>query len=175
MHCTSCGKELEPNCAFCSGCGSPVSDESEVPNETASESAESAGPEKKKPLIVKLLYAIGAIILVLAFIKSLDPYGNILGVDTLREVYSCSQEVICDEVLLDPAGAEFPKFDPDYVTRSSEKLTYEGVEYYVYTVSAYVDSNNAFGARFRQKYTVEIGLPVDTSIDGYYYNIISVG
>ena len=65
--------------------------------------------------------------------------------------------------------------NPDYVARSSEKVTFESVEYSIYTVSAYVDSNNAFGARFRQKYTVEIGLPVDTSIDGYYYNIISVG
>lgn len=45
--------------------------------------------------------------------------------------------------------------------------------YEIYTVSAYVDANNAFGAKFRQYYTVEIGLPVDQSIDIFYYNIIS--
>ena len=173
MYCKSCGKEINSSSTFCSNCGSPINNEAEITNTTNPMSDDSPIPKKKTSLFRKLIYVAIAIILVMAFIKSLDPYGNILNIDTMREAYSYSQEAICKDVLIDPTSSEFPKFEPDFVTQISEKHTYDGIEYDVYTVTAYVDSNNAFGAKFRMNYTVEIGFPVDSSIDSIYYNIVS--
>jgi len=173
MFCTSCGQELDANCTVCSNCNTPIPNTSTPPEPNTSQNEGTPAHKKKKSPFRKLIYAVLAVIIILAFVKSLDPYRNILNVDTLREAYACSQEVICDDVLLDPSSAVFPKFEPDFVTQVSVPLTYEGMEFNLYTVTAYVDTNNAFGSTFRMDYTVEIAFPTDGDTENYIYNIIS--
>ena len=85
-----------------------------------------------------------------------------------------AQEVIQDE-LLSPNSAVFPKFEPEFVTQRTKTVVYEGVEYNVYTVTAYVDSDNAFGTSIRSSFVVEIGFPTERDDGVYYYNIVSLG
>ena len=112
-------------------------------------------------------------ILLLGACYSLNPDNNILNINSMRKAYSYAQEVIQDE-LLSPSSAVFPKFEPEFVTQRTKTIVHEGIEFRVHTVTAYVDSDNAFGAHVRCNFVVEIGFPTDGDSDMVYYNIISL-
>ena len=105
---------------------------------------------------------------------TLNPDNNILGIHGMRKAYASAQEVVQSE-LISPNSAVFPTFEPEFVTQKTKKVTYEGVEYKVYTVTAYVDSHNAFGTLVRNSFEVEIGFSTGGDDDAYYYNIVSLG
>lgn len=113
-------------------------------------------------------------VLLLGACYSLNPDNNILNINSMRKAYSYAQEVIQDE-LLSPSSAVFPEFEPEFVTQRTKTIVHEGIEFRVHTVTAYVDSDNAFGANVRSNFVVEIGFPTDGYSDMVYYNIISLG
>jgi|GEM_PF-3483875 len=82
----------------------------------------------------------------------------------LEDLYIQSQSVVKD-ALLSPATAVFPEFDESFVKYRQNVLADlgEGVEleYRVYDVKAYVDSQNMFGALVRAYYWVTIYSYVD--------------
>jgi len=179
MNCTHCGKEFDGN--FCPDCGEKASAQNQE-NLSAKNPGEEAGtalvssaakePKKKIGPIGIVLRVILGICMIWGFIHELNPDNNILGIDSMRKAYQYSQDVISQE-LYSPSSAKFPKFDKDFVSRSSE-LEYEGKTYRLYTVSAYVDTDNAFGATGRCTYTVKIGLPKENNSDAYYYEIVEL-
>lgn len=91
---------------------------------------------------------------------------------TNRErIYEESQSIIAEELLY-PPSAVFPEFESAFVLDNGEEIVYEDVVYHTYTVTAYVDSQNAFGAMFRSEYQMIIGLPLDDDWDYVYYEIV---
>ena len=87
-------------------------------------------------------------------------------------IYEESQSVIMDN-LLSPTSAVFPDFESSFVSDNEEEIVYEEITYHTYTVTAYVDSHNAFGTMVRQKYQTIIGIPVNAeNSDSIYYEII---
>ena len=87
-------------------------------------------------------------------------------------IYEESQSGILDN-LLSPTSAEFPDFKNSFVSDNMEDIVYDGITYHTYTVTAYVDSHNAFGTMVRQKYQVMIGIPVSADFSGsIYFKII---
>ena len=173
MNCKSCGNEINEDAAFCSKCGVPVEQpriDTEIQTEPTEAQAEAVHPKISLWKICK--YAILAIAIIIGIGRALDPYSNILYIDEMRESYKCAQEVILDN--LSTTVAEFPPFEPDFVTQRAEKIEYEGEEYMVRTVTAYVEAENIFGAMMKCNYVVEIGLPVDRTVDNYIYTIIEL-
>ena len=89
-----------------------------------------------------------------------------------KEIYEWAVEAVSKQ-LLSPTSAEYPEFQMSFVTDMEEETEYEDGIYHLYSVEAYVDSNNAFGTQVRQYYEVIIGMPIDTENDsGVYYEII---
>lgn len=190
MFCHHYGKEIEDHARLCQHCGTPINEatsylpkvshdgcqpsgnketqESSVPNKVVE------GNVKKRHPIRTVLYVILALILIpagfLQIKNMMDPYSNILGIEDMRKAYSYAKAVITEE-LTTPKSAEFPDFSPDYVSQRSEELEHEGLIFNVYTVSAYVDADNAFGTPIRGNFTVKIGLPEDKDSTQYYYEI----
>ncbi len=122
MVCKSCGAEMKEHAKYCESCGAPVQANTPIIAE--------AKPQKKKRSILKTAGTILiAVILVMAFIRSLNPDNNILGIDNMREAYKLAQEVILDaDLLYNTANVTFPEFEAGYVTQRSEPLTYDGEE-----------------------------------------------
>lgn len=170
MYCKFCGQQIEDDAAFCSKCGKSVNQAGETV-QTEEPQPKSVKSKSKKSLFRRVLKALLVVVAVCAFLRSINPDNNILNIDTMREAYSYSQDVIRGEILT-PQTAEFPKFEPEFVTQHYETITYEGIEYQVYTVTAYVDYENAFGTMIRLDYVVEIGFPSDSSVDSIFYNIV---
>lgn len=91
---------------------------------------------------------------------------------TYREqIYIESQTIVANELLY-PPSAVFPEFESTFVADNGEEIAYEDTLYHTYTVTAYVDSQNAFGAMFRTEYQVIIGVPVEDSTGYVYYEIV---
>lgn len=173
MNCKSCGNEISEGAAFCSKCGTPIEQSTvdiEVQTEQTDTPAEAVRPKISLWKIIR--YAILAIAIVFGIGRALDPYSNILHIDEMRESYKCAQEVILDN--LSTTVAEFPPFEPDFVTQRAETVEYEGEEYMVRTVTAYVEAENIFGTMMKCNFVIEIGLPVDPSVDNYIYTIIEL-
>lgn len=170
MNCKSCGSELSDDAVFCSKCGTPVEQPAAVEDIPVDPQAEAVHPKTSLWKIIR--YVILAIAIIFGIGRALDPYSNIMYIDEMRESYKCAQEVILDN--LSTTVAEFPPFEPDFVTQRAEKIEYEGEEYMVRTVTAYVEAENIFGAMMKCNYVVEIGLPVDRTVDNYIYTIIEL-
>lgn len=172
MYCNYCGQPIEDDSAFCNKCGRPIGQPKETVLENMPQTQTQRTKKKpKKSLFGRLVKVVLAVIAVFAFLRSINPDNNILNIDSMREAYALSQEVIKEEILT-PQSAEFPAFEPEFVTQRYEVITYEGIEFQVYTVTAYVECENAFGTMIRADYVVEIGFPSDSSIDSIYYNIV---
>lgn len=130
-------------------------------------------PEKRKiPIIKIILYVFVGIILVMAFLRSLNPDNNIIGIDGMREAYSLATEVVTEQFVTG-TETDFPKFNTDFILGRFEDLTYEGEVYHVYTISSYVDFKNIFGTDSRNEYVLKIGLPANKENDNYYYEFVS--
>ena len=182
MYCRKCGNELQSDSKFCTNCGAAVEEETAA----AASNEVTYNPFLTNPIyskvykkasIISKIKIIGgvlvAIILILAFIKSCDPYGNILGIDDMRKCYSFAKEVICDEIIYTPSSAKFPSFKPEFVTQRSDEIEYNGHTYHVHTVTSYVEYDNAFGVSIRSEYQIKIGLCFEKGYtDDYYYEII---
>ena len=172
MFCRFCGKEVNADAAFCPACGKSLV---EQPGNVATPSeATSKQPRKTVnafSLIKIVLYVIGAIILIKLGNWALNPDNDLMGIGNMREAYSLAQQVILDEIRT-PASAQFPDFEREFVTQTSEPLMYEGENFNVYTVTAYVDAENAFGTLVRHKYQVKIGLPESRDFDNFYHELV---
>lgn len=129
-------------------------------------------PKSKFSFIKCILYVVIGIIVIAAFIKSINPDNNIVGIDSMREAYETATDVVANEFSSE-TEMDFPKFNKDFIIGHFEELTYEGEEYHVYTVSSYVDFKNLFGTDSRNEYVVKIGLPTNKENDNYYYEIVS--
>lgn len=166
IKCNHCGLELTDLTAPCPNCGT-------LPTENAPPKTEKKLSKAEITIeIIKLIAKAGLIILVVWLaLRKLNPDNNILGIADMRECYSYAKEVITEQ-LLTPSTAEFPDFEPEFVTQSSEKFEYDGYTYDVHTVTSYVDSQNIFGVMVRINYQVYIGLPMDSGNDSYYYEIV---
>lgn len=202
MYCKYCGKEISDRAVFCRYCGKEVQTTSrrtvdrdaadsgmegtqkrqQAGYSSSSTSGRSGGgkyarreeKEKQPRKISRIVWrAVWIVFLIFCASYTLNPDNNILGIHGMRKAYSAAQEVIQEE-LLSPNSAVFPEFEPEFVTQRTKTVVYEGVEYKVYTVTAYVDSDNAFGASVRSKFVVEIGFSAEED-DSVYYNIVSLG
>lgn len=202
MYCKYCGKEISDSASFCRYCGKETQNtsrrtvdrnvvnngrentekekkSSRSPSATSSRSsggkyARYEKKDKQSPRFSRIIWRFVWIVLLICCASySLNPDNNILGINGMRKAYATAQEVIQNE-LLSPNSAVFPEFEPEFVTQRTKSVTHEGIEFKVYTVTAYVDSNNAFGASVRSKFVVEIGFPTEGDSDVYYYNIISL-
>lgn len=81
---------------------------------------------KKKPSTIKIiLYIFVGIIAVLAFIRSLNPDNNIIGIDGMREAYGVAKQVIQEDFTTD---VKFPKFKSEFIPNRYEKFTHESKE-----------------------------------------------
>lgn len=82
----------------------------------------------------------------------------------LPDIYRTATELIQQE-LISPSSAVFSDFDESFVSydRSVLEDVGEGValEYRVYKVKSFVDSQNAFGATLRANFEVEVYAYVD--------------
>lgn len=202
MYCKYCGKEISESASFCRFCGKErhntsrsatgnntanygskraVEERIAVPSPSANSDrcrggryARNEEPEKKSPSKARIMWrVIWIAFLICCASYSLNPDNNILGINGMRKAYATVQEVIKNE-LLAPSSAVFPKFEPEFVTQRTKTVIHDGIEFDVYTVSAYVDSNNAFGTSVRSKFVAEIGFPKEGNSDVYYYNILSL-
>lgn len=201
MYCKYCGKEISDSAAFCRYCGKEMQTSSRraadrntvdygaeriraerktTDSENHHSSRSGGGKyarqgEKKKqaPKISRIVWRIvWSVFLLCCALYTLNPDNNILGIHGMRKAYATAQEVVEAE-LPSPSSAVFPKFEPEFVTQRTKDVVYEGTEYTVYTVTAYVDSDNVFGALVRNKFVVEIGFPTEGDDGTYYYRIVS--
>jgi len=176
MICQKCGNEIPGEAIFCPKCG-------EKANNTLNNSANNdlnlnkneAAEEKSIGKTLRLVGSIiVAVIIIFLLIKEYsDPYRNILNIDNMRDAYALAQEVIIENIST-PSSAKFPDFTPDYVTQGTEHIEYDGQEFYVHTVSAYVDYQNLFGTEVRSNFVIKVGRPIGESSDNYYYEIVSI-
>jgi len=202
MYCKYCGKEISDNATFCRYCGKEMQTTSRrtADRNTVDYGTESMRTEyktidsenryssrnggdkyacqeetkKQSPKVSQIVWQIvWSVFLLCGMLYATNPDNNILGIHGMRKAYATAQEVVEAE-LLSPRSAVFPRFEPEFVTQGTKKVTYEGVEYEVYTVSAYVDAHNAFGTLVRYRFVVEVGFPTGVDHDGYYYNIVSL-
>lgn len=154
MKCNHCGLELTDLTLPCPNCGT-------YPTENA--------PRNQKEPVTKNKIAR----IVLSTIILLVIAGVMLhrcSTDWNREeAYYYAQDVISDQ-LLSPSSAVFPEYDSSFVSHTSETVKLDGEEYDIYTVTAYVDSQNVFGVLIRSEYQVAIGLSKHS--DMYYYEIV---
>lgn len=132
-------------------------------------------PEQKKlhGIVKQVFSLLWGLLLLCAVLYSLNPDNNILHIGDMRKAYKYAKEVLEEEVLV--TDHEFPKFESRFVNQRSKNVVYEGDDYRVYTVSAYVYEENVFGTRMKTRYVVEIGFPTDKDVDGIYYNVVSYG
>lgn len=128
--------------------------------------------KNKFVFIKRILYVVIGIIVIMAFVESINPDNSIVGIDSMREAYEVATDVV-KEQFESETKLEFPKFNKDFVTGHYEELTYEGEEYHVYTISSYVDFKNIFGTDSRNEYVIKVGLPTNKENDNYYYEIVS--
>ena len=131
------------------------------------------GQEKSRRVFKKVLYLLYGLFLLCALFYFSNPDNNILHIRDMRKAYKYATEVLEEEVLV--TDHEFPKFESCFVNQKSKNVVFEGHDYRVYTVSAYVYDENVFGTRMKTRYVVEIGFPTDKNVDGIYYNIVSYG
>ncbi|SBV99160.1 exported hypothetical protein [uncultured Eubacteriales bacterium] len=105
----------------------------------------------------------------------------------LPDVYEIAK-INVENNLVSPSSAVFPEFDDSFVEYSRSILEDVGkgtLEYRVYEVNAYVDSENTFGAMVRTHFFVEVYAYVDDynspkfgeegihkNIEDHYYTII---
>lgn len=128
----------------------------------------------KKPweIIARILMSLlstGLLLWGINYSGILDDRG--LDYDDRREAYNISKEIIAED-LMSPKSADFPRFSTDFVMQRYEEVMHEGEEYHVYPVRAYVDAQNMFGTVSRSYYIVEVGLPQNSDIEGYIYNVV---
>lgn len=162
IKCNHCGLELTDPTVPCPNCGT-------LPTENAPRNQkETLTPKKIIQTVITLAILVA---IVCSMLHQCNPDNNILGIEDMRECYTYAQEVISEQLLY-PPSAVFPDFEPEFVTQSSEKIIFDGEVYDVHTVTSYVDSQNMFGVMTRSNYQIRIGLPMENTVDGYYYEII---
>lgn len=126
--------------------------------------------QKKRPSYIKIvLYVIVGIIAVAAFIRSLNPDNNIIGIDGMREAYKVATQVIENEFTTE---VKFPRFKSEFIPNRYEDFTYGGEKYHLYTINSYFKVKNIFNTEMRDEYVIKIGLPENKYAD-YYYEFVS--
>lgn len=81
-----------------------------------------------------------------------------------KKIYSTAQQCVV-KYLDSPSSAVFPEFDHSFVSYQTSILEDLGegtsLEYRIYDVNAYVESQNEYGVMMRQDFHVEVALYVD--------------
>lgn len=75
-------------------------------------------------------------------------YESILETDPKIQAWGCAQDVVKSS-LKAPSTAKFPSYNENYITELGENK---------YSINAYVDSQNGFGAQIRTNFTVTLTL-----------------
>jgi hypothetical protein len=109
----------------------------------------------RRSLIISLLIVI--------FILSVTGCTSTNAPSGLESIYEIAQQKV-PEGLISPASAKFPEFDKSFVTYDTSILKDFGkgvLEYRVYDVKSYVDSQNVYGAIMRNNFWVKVYYYVD--------------
>lgn len=196
MFCKYCGYQISDAAVYCSHCGKKLtgsvgnrerntqvehSEETtpEVgsvvtePTHKAEEKAyrgkySSKKTQKKTSRIILRCIYVAFLICVTLYVS--NPDNNLLNIRDMRKAYTYSQEVVKEEFTT--PNCEFPKFDADFVNQRSKLVEFEGDEYRVYTVTAYVYAETVFGTQLRWQYSVDIGFATESGNDDIYYNLL---
>ncbi len=110
----------------------------------------------EKPILTILV-----LVVVFLALRSCFNYSSNVGeikISNKERAYYTSQSLI-KQALKSPTSAEFP------IYKDIEVIEFEGL----YTVNAYVDSDNSFGANIRTQFTVQLTL---TYVDDFDLNTI---
>ena len=54
-------------------------------------------PKSKFIFIKRILYVVIGIIVIMAFVRSINPDNSIVGIDSMREAYSAATEVVAEQ------------------------------------------------------------------------------
>ena len=81
--------------------------------------------------------------------------------DPKKDAWVCAQDVVESE-LKSPSSAKFPWYSERFITDLGNNE---------YMISAYVDSDNSFGAKIRSEFTVTLTL----TEDGYTNASVTIG
>lgn len=197
MFCKYCGYQISDSAVYCSHCGkklassvgdrerySWVENGEETTLEGSSVVAEpthrteektyrgkySSSEKTRKKTSRIILRCIYAAFLICVTLYVSNPDNNLLNIRDMRKAYTYSQEVVKEEFTT--PNCEFPKFDADFVNQRSKLVEFEGDEYRVYTVTAYVYVETVFGTQLRWQYSVDIGFATESGNDDIYYNLL---
>jgi uncharacterized OB-fold protein len=157
IYCSNCGKPIKKDFSICPYCRSEIKKEKEefYNPETATEvqkpKVDNSNKGKSIAVVITVLLVVGIII---GFVSCCNGCGTSSTPTTESEqskeikAFVCSQTAV-EKQLKSPSTAKFPYYSDDGV--SVTKLATDK-----YRVSAYVDSQNSFGAMVRATYTVTI-------------------
>ena len=147
-------KYICPKCSnrydnpYCTKCHSKISqddwiiEDKEVENEINNVNITNSDDLDKKPRPV--FYVVMVILCFIGIIGIIDFFNSSSSTDDYKsDAYAVAQHYV-EEKLKAPKTADFPWYDESYVTVSGNQ----------YTVSAYVDAENSFGANVRTYFTV---------------------
>lgn len=197
MFCKYCGYQISDSAVYCSHCGKKLASsvgnrERDIKVEHSEETVPAVGSvvaestrkaeeiayrgkyfsseKTRKKAIRIILRCIYAAFLICICLYVSNPDNNLLNIHDMRKAYTYSQEVVKEEFTT--PNCEFPRFDADFVNQRSKLIEFEGDEYRVYTVTAYVYAETVFGTQLRWQYSVDIGFATENGNDDIYYNLI---
>lgn len=145
--CPYCAEEIQDDAVICRFCGKPIArlEKVEPPVETEA-------PKKTSPLV--WLVAIVVLVALIAFVASQGGGSSTREKQTIngmtqseRYDYKVAAEEVVKVGLKAPSTAVFPDIDEWYLSKSIGGIV---------TASAYVDSQNSFGAMIRTDFTIQL-------------------
>lgn len=149
INCAECNKQISEKAGSCPNCGHPLASS----DQPAAEQKSTSKPEKKSAGIGcgGFLIAIFVILVILIAIGSGGSGGGSSTPKYAGPSESMAWQMTQDFVekrLNSPSTAEFPRLH-----EINDGITKTGNEY---TINAYVDAQNGFGAQIRQRFTVSV-------------------
>ena len=125
--------------------------------------------EQKHFRIIKGILCAVIVVIAVIVLRNIPLNKDMGNNGSKREAYKFATQIIEEQFYTE---TEFPKFKSEFVSNTTERITYEGKEYYVYTVTAYFDVKNIFDTKMHDEYVIKVGLPKEENTD-YYYEFIS--
>lgn len=163
MICSKCGMDNPEGSTFCNNCGgkfeeiktetqTDIEDEAELKRkEEAAKEDERIEKEEDKKLKAELKVKFGCsiiiiLVLIVGFVSCSKACSSGSSSNVKSMVWVDAQEAVKNE-LKSPSTADFPWGYDDYVTDNGDGT---------YSVSAYVDAENSFGAKVRSNFSCTV-------------------